>query len=268
MGFMGAYEIRGEPLPLPLKTKASPRRTRARAKTSVTTDSADMQGLIAKLPLFDGLDEKTIKRLAKGARELHVPRGRLLFAPGDACDGMYVIVSGRVKLGLPVQQHADKVVALLEPGAAFGETGIFLDEPRIMSAEALRDSTFVHLLGASLCSAVERDAVLARRLLAALSRRVRDLVTDMRRTTIESGTQRTVMFLLDQVGTTAGGGRATITLPAKKRLIASRLNLTGEHFSRILHELSSARLIRVEGPSITIPDVQRLRDYGAMQAAG
>ena len=44
--------------------------------------------------------------------------------------------------------------------------------------------------------------------------------------------------------------------------IASRLNLTPEHFSRILHELSEAGLIRVEGRTVHIPDVGNLQKYG------
>ena len=53
-----------------------------------------------------------------------------------------------------------------------------------------------------------------------------------------------------------------MTLPAKKGVIASHLNLTHEHFSRILHELIEAGLIEVDGPRVTIPDVTRLRSHG------
>jgi CRP-like cAMP-binding protein len=53
----------------------------------------------------------------------------------------------------------------------------------------------------------------------------------------------------------------TITLPTNKGVIASRLNLTQEHFSRILHELSENGLIVVEGRKIHIPDVDKLRQY-------
>jgi CRP-like cAMP-binding protein len=53
----------------------------------------------------------------------------------------------------------------------------------------------------------------------------------------------------------------TVTLPTNKGVIASRLNLTQEHFSRILHELSDKELISVEGRKIHIPDVEKLRDY-------
>jgi len=50
-----------------------------------------------------------------------------------------------------------------------------------------------------------------------------------------------------------------VTLPAAKAEIASQLNLTPEHFSRILHELAQAGLLQVQGRHITVPDPARLR---------
>jgi CRP-like cAMP-binding protein len=44
---------------------------------------------------------------------------------------------------------------------------------------------------------------------------------------------------------------------------ASRLNVTPEHFSRILHDLSERDLIVVEGREIRIVDSAKLRDYRA-----
>lgn len=55
---------------------------------------------------------------------------------------------------------------------------------------------------------------------------------------------------------------AQIQLPASKHLIASRLNLTPESFSRILHLLTEAGLIRVEKKTILILDPIRLQNYG------
>ena len=51
----------------------------------------------------------------------------------------------------------------------------------------------------------------------------------------------------------------TITLQAAKGVIASRLNLTQEHFSRILHQLMEAGLIEISKREIRIPDIGRLR---------
>jgi CRP-like cAMP-binding protein len=56
---------------------------------------------------------------------------------------------------------------------------------------------------------------------------------------------------------------ATICLPASKATIASRLSLTPEYFSRVLHELESAQLITIDRREIQILDVQKLMAFGA-----
>jgi CRP-like cAMP-binding protein len=53
----------------------------------------------------------------------------------------------------------------------------------------------------------------------------------------------------------------TVSLPATKATIASRLSLTPEYFSRVLHELSSAGLIEVDRRDVRIPDAARLAEY-------
>ena len=100
------------------------------------------------------------------------------------------------------------------------------------------------------------------RVLAGLSRRLHGLVADVEAISLQSGTQRVIGYLLRQDAGPAGGGASyTVTLPTSKAVVASRLNLTPEHFSRILHELASAGLVSVEGREVMIRDVARLRSY-------
>lgn len=60
-----------------------------------------------------------------------------------------------------------------------------------------------------------------------------------------------------------GGDSILVTLPTSKGVIASRLNLTQEHFSRILHDLINLELIVVEGRGIHIPSLMKLQEHGA-----
>ena len=80
---------------------------------------------------------------------------------------------------------------------------------------------------------------------------------------MRSGTERVIGFLMRADGLENGdeSNHATVALPASKVTIASRLNLTPEHFSRILHDLAASGLIEVQGKSIRVPDMQRLRDF-------
>ncbi len=58
-----------------------------------------------------------------------------------------------------------------------------------------------------------------------------------------------------------GAAPYTVTLPTSKAIVASRLNLTPEHLSRILHDLTEAGLIAVDGREVKIADVTKLRNH-------
>jgi CRP-like cAMP-binding protein len=79
---------------------------------------------------------------------------------------------------------------------------------------------------------------------------------------LHSGKQRIIGYLLRELSDEdLSGTNIAITLPTNKGVIASRLNLTQEHFSRILHELTELALIIVEGRKIHIPCVAKLRKH-------
>jgi CRP-like cAMP-binding protein len=109
-----------------------------------------------------------------------------------------------------------------------------------------------------------RDPTLARRMLAGISRRLHGLVSDVESYTLKSGTQRVVGYLLRTDSEAAGESEDArrVALPVAKAVLASRLNLTPEHFSRILHELAEQGLIDIDGRNIEIRDLERLRGYG------
>jgi CRP-like cAMP-binding protein len=87
-------------------------------------------------------------------------------------------------------------------------------------------------------------------------RYLESLVNEFDRQASGSGRARLVGYLVRRAGN--GAGPRLVTLPATKAAVASRLNLTPEHFSRLLHELAASGLLQVEGRHIRVPDVQRL----------
>ena len=95
-----------------------------------------------------------------------------------------------------------------------------------------------------------------------LAQRLHLLMADVESYSLRSGRDRVVGYLLreeERDGDGVAEGSVSLRLPTSKGTIASRLNLTQEHFSRILSELTSAGLIQVEGRTIHIPDIGRLR---------
>jgi CRP/FNR family transcriptional regulator, dissimilatory nitrate respiration regulator len=220
------------------------------------------QQFLANVPLFKELAPVEIDRIAAGTTELHVPRGEILFNKGDPCLGIHVVIYGQVKLAFVTSQGSEKVVEIIGPGHSFGEALMFMEKPYVVMAQTLADSLLLLVSKQAVFSGLEHDPGFAKRMLAGLSRRLHSLIADVESYSMQSGTQRVIGYLLRDDAEPPGALKPhTVTLPTSKAIVASRLNLTPEHFSRILHDLASAGLIAVEGRDVKIADVERLRSY-------
>jgi CRP-like cAMP-binding protein len=220
----------------------------------------NIEALLSHLPLFNGLAPDEIARIARGSREINATRGDILFHKGDFSTGFHLIVYGQVKLAFTSPQGGEKVVDILTQGQSFGEAVLFLEKPYMVYAQALTDSLLLLVSKAVLLEELDKDPKLGRKMIAGLSMRLHHLITDVESYSLHSGRQRIIGYLLRENMETDERS-IIVTLPTNKGVIASRLNLTQEHFSRILHELSEKGLIVVEGRRIHIPDVETLRRY-------
>jgi CRP-like cAMP-binding protein len=129
-------------------------------------------------------------------------------------------------------------------------------------AQTLADSLLLHVAKQAVFDGLEREPTFAKKMLAGLSRRLHGLISDVESYSLQSGTQRVIGYLLRQDEDLASAATTcAVTLPTSKAIVASRLNLTPEHFSRILHDLAEAGLISVEGREVLIKDVAKLRGY-------
>ena len=218
-----------------------------------------VHAFLANLPLFKEASAEEIERIAQGTRSVHASRGETLFHKGDTPEGFYLVVYGQVKLAFISPQGADKVVEIIGPGMSFGEAVMFLEMPHVVYAQTLADSLLLHVSKTVVFNELEHNANFARKMLGGLSRRLHGIITDVEAYCMHSGAQRVIGYLLRDAEQAEGNAQADVMLPTNKGVIASRLNLTPQHFSRILHELTQAGLVTVDGRTIHIADVDRLR---------
>lgn len=212
----------------------------------------DTRAFLTNLPLFRELDAEEIGRIALATRLIRAARGEILFKRGDPCVGSHAVVFGQVKLAFISPEGGEKVIDIIGPGETFGEALMFMEQPYIVNAEVLADSLLLHISKEAIFEELERDVRFARKMLAGLSRRLHQLVRDVEAYSLRSGAQRVVGYLLRECPQNPTADLYRVTLPASKATIASRLNLTPEHFSRILHDLAADGLIEVDGRDIVI----------------
>ena len=204
------------------------------------------------------LPAAALTRLAAGATRIELARGAQLFAAGTHCPGLYVIASGRLMLCVGNAVTGIKVIRLAESGDVLGLAATLLGVATFAGAESLVDSSIVLIPRDTLLESAGRDAQLGLALAVMAAREARGMAIDIESISLQSGRERIVSYLL-ACATSGPGALLTALLPAKKSIIASRLSVTPEYFSRTLHELITAGAIDVNGRQIIIRDAARLR---------
>lgn len=217
---------------------------------------------LANIPMFHDATEAELARLAEGTTELRVNKGQLIVQRGEPCVGFHVVLYGQVKLAFVSPNGSEKVVEIIGPGHSFGEALMFTDRPYMVFAQALADTMLLHIAKSAIDAEIARDPKLAMRMIAGLSRRLHGLVQDVEAYSLRSGMQRVIGYLLRDLEKADDGHEPVkVVLDANKGVIASRLNLSPEHFSRTLAELIHEGLIEVDGAQITILDPARLSEF-------
>ena len=227
------------------------------------TRSFDLPRYLSVLPLFTDLSRPELERLALGCQLRRLSRGDTVFRVGEPCEEFHVTVTGQVKLFAISPAGQEKVIELVGPGNSFAEALMFTGKPYIINAQALTDTLLLTVKKDAVVSEIELDPRFAMRMLAGISRRLHGLVHDVEAYALHSGVQRVIGYLLrDQIAEDCVSGEViTVSLPVSKATIASRLSLTPEYFSRVLHELEAAGLVRIDKRDVHILDVQRLSAY-------
>ncbi len=99
--------------------------------------------LLARVPLFEGLSQIQLKKIADVCETEQVRKGAYVFREGEPGASMYVVVEGKVRISRQVPGMGEEALAILGPGAAFGEMAVV--EEGLRSADAIAHEE-AHLL--------------------------------------------------------------------------------------------------------------------------
>lgn len=232
-----------------------------------TTDHRfDAAALLARTALFEELSPARLAVIAERTRSKRLAKGETLFQKGDSAHGFYVIASGQIKLAFPSSNGNEKVVDIVGELQSFGEAVMLAQQVYPVFAQALAESQLLFVAREEALALLENEPAFARRMLIGLAMHNHALVNDIESYTLRTSTERVICHLLHRC--CCDEDCVEIALSASKQVTASRLNLTPETFSRILHEIAGAGLIEIDGRRILIRSVARLRAAVTAQRLG
>ena len=83
----------------------------------MTQAIAELKGI----SLFQALDDNDLQALVAGAKRKSLVSGQFVFKEGERADGLYIVMSGRVKIYLNEQGGEQVVLDTKRAGEYFGE---------------------------------------------------------------------------------------------------------------------------------------------------
>jgi CRP-like cAMP-binding protein len=130
---------------LPIASAASQGGQKSAAAPVPASPPATVQSTLEQVSLFAGLLPAHLLRIGKLARRIEVAKGDFLFRHGDDGDGLYLIVSGAIRISRNASGMGEEALAILREGHHFGEMSVIDDDvPR--SADAICHETAVLIM--------------------------------------------------------------------------------------------------------------------------
>jgi CRP/FNR family cyclic AMP-dependent transcriptional regulator len=122
--------------------------------------------VLSALPVFTGLDERSLQAIAILAHEVSAPPGSVLIREGDPATSFYVIVEGTVRV-----ERNGRLVRSLSEGGFVGEIGMVEGRSRTATVTCATDCEFLEFGGFELGRVLDTFPTVRARVDAALARR-------------------------------------------------------------------------------------------------
>lgn len=216
--------------------------------------------LVRAMPLFSGLTDKDRDGLLKGGRIRHCERGEALFHHGDPVAHFYVIVSGTVQLYRENPDGKEKTIDVLKSGQTMCE-GEIMDSCRghRVNAMAVDSAAVMEFPAVWLKEAAKQHSVFALNLLSLIAQHAHMAEVEAEHQATMSAAQLVACFM-QRLCVLYDFDPKGFELPYSKTLIASRLGMELETFSRTLARLKDRGIV-VNGSHVAITDVGSIGQY-------
>lgn len=202
-------------------------------------------------PLLSGLDDAQLERVAAKARRRVLGEGEWLFRQGDPASNFFLLVRGQLRLFRLSPEGAEKVIEIVGPGQTFAEALTFLNAPRFpVSAAALEASEVIAIDAEDFAALLRGSVDTCFVVLGTLSQRLRALIGEIDKLTLHSARSRVAAYLL----THCPEDRRAFVLDVRKGVLASRLSIKPETFSRVVKQLTDEGVISLHGAHVTVHD--------------
>lgn len=207
------------------------------------------------LTVISRVDQNRWTQVMDTATRKRYRRGSYLFREGDPCDGIYLLLSGKIKLRTYDSDGREEIAGIFWAGEVIWE-GIYIENSTYPYDAVCLDTTDCCMLPRKEIESLMEDPVIAPKVIRLLSEKLHAANERVLLLTLEEPKARLAGFLLRQ---SKYSGSDTVVMRLEE--ISASLHLRPETVSRKIKELERENLITKTGQSsIKLLDYQGLHD--------
>ena len=217
--------------------------------------------VVRQAPLFAALSDEDAQALLQRMSRARIERGDVLFEEGEPGDRLYVITSGKVKLGRRSPDGRENLLAVLGPGEMFGELSLFDPGPRTATATAVAETQLIGLGNEQLSQLLGAHPRIAGTLLAALARRLRrtnENLADLVFTDVPGRVAKALLELSQRFGRPVEDG-VMVAHDLTQEELAQLVGASRETVNKALADFAGRGWLKLEARAVTLLDVERLQ---------
>ncbi len=213
----------------------------------------DLLPTLAAVPLFSNIPEQELVKLAALARQEDYLKNAEIMAEGDRSSGLYILLSGKVKVVLRSEEGKEIILAILNPTEFFGEMALLDEAPRSADIVAMAATSVLVIAKQEFKSWLQRQPDMALVIIKTLAQRLR-----------EADQKIGDLALMDVYGRVARAlkglakpdeqGRMVVRENLSQQSLADIVGASREMVSRTLKDLSQVGHIWFDGKDIIIND--------------
>jgi CRP/FNR family cyclic AMP-dependent transcriptional regulator len=209
------------------------------------------------LPIFETLDDKSLRPLLRVAMLRHVPRHTVVLHAGDHTDNIYFVLSGVLKVQISDEEGREVILSMLGPGELFGEMGVLDDHPRSATVLAVESSEVVVIGKEDFKQCLAENPDVSLFIMRNLTKRLRLADRNIESLALFDVYGRVARLLLEAAEIV--DGRKVVTHKITKQDIAKMIGASREMVSRVMRDLLAQGLIQECDGQLILVDLVAFR---------
>jgi CRP-like cAMP-binding protein len=215
---------------------------------------------LQQVPLFSAFRQDDLQKISDVVKVQSLKKGDTLFRKGDQGSALYLIASGKIKIGVTSRLGDEVILSILSNGEFFGDMALLDGMTRSADAIAVEESQLYVLYRDDFIAILMKSSTAIKALFSTLCTRLRKTDKFVEETCFLNVSSRLARRLAEFAERQIkAGDQGEIRIEMTQSELASMVGATRESVNKELRSMREKGIVKTVGRSVVICDLDRLK---------